>query len=201
MKIVILGSGAFAREVYDWVLQSNHEVVGFFSGKRSENTELRGLPIFYEPKKIPKDVFWIVGSGNPKFMLDMSSKVSPYIEASPAIIHPSCVVGTNVKIGNGSIVCPGSVLTCDVSIGNSVVVNIGCTIGHDVHLGDYIHLSPNTSLSGHVKIGSCCEIGTGVSVVPSVQISEGVIIGAGAAVVKDLSMPGIYVGVPARIKS
>lgn len=201
MKIVILGSGAFSREVYDWVKQSGHEVIGFFSGNVNPEQELRGLPIYYDATKIPKDAQWIVGSGNPKAMLDMIGKVSSYIKPCPAVIHPSCVVGTNVNIGPGSIVCPGCILTCDIDMGTSVVVNIGCTIGHDVKMGSYIHLSPNTSLSGYVKVGSNCEIGTGVSIVPAVEIVDGVVIGAGASVVKSLTQPGTYVGIPAKIKA
>ncbi|KYG64718.1 hypothetical protein AZI86_10940 [Bdellovibrio bacteriovorus] len=201
MKIVILGSGAFSREVYDWVTQAGYQVVGFFNGRTSPETSLRGLPIFYEAEKIPKDAQWIVGSGNPKAMVDMIEKVRGHISACPAVVHPSCVVGSNVNIGEGSIVCPGSVLTCDIEIGKSVVVNIGCTIGHDVRLGDYVHLSPNTSLSGFVAIGSYCEIGTGVSVVPSVKIADRVIVGAGGSVVKSLVEAGTYVGVPAKLKA
>lgn len=201
MKIVVLGSGAFSREVYDWASQAGHEVIGFFNGRPSLETEIRNLPIFYEPSKIPREARWVVGSGSPAAMLDMVSKVSDYISPCAAIVHPSCILGSNIKIGAGSIICPGSILTCDIEIGDSVVVNIGCTLGHDVKLGSYIHVSPNTSLSGYVSINSYCEIGTGVSVVPGVKITERVVIGAGAAVVKDIAVPGTYVGLPARIKS
>lgn len=198
MKIVILGTGSFAREVYDWVSHSGHEVVGFFSGKMSTLQTLREKPIFYNPEEIPKDVFWVVGSGSPFAMKDMADKVSPYIKGASAIVHPSCIIGTKVSIGDGSIVCPGSILTCDIRVGKSVAINLACTLGHDVVIGDYVHLSPNTSLSGYVKVGSCSELGTGVSVVPSIDICEKVVVGAGASVVKNIAVPGVYVGVPAK---
>ena len=116
MRIIILGSGSFAREVYDWVQQTGHEVVGFFSGvtDRSKN-ELRSLPIYYPGDTIPENVQWIIGSGNTKAMKDMIQKISiQNVPAAPAIIHNSCIVGSNVQVGNGSIICPGCILTCDI---------------------------------------------------------------------------------------
>ncbi|MFV3410580.1 acetyltransferase [Bdellovibrio bacteriovorus] len=201
MDIIVLGSGAFAREAYDWIQQSGHKVVGFFSGRDNPATELRGLPIYYDPKLLPRSAGWIVGSGNTKAMREMVSKVDKFISPACAIVHPSCVTGSNVKVGRGSVVCPGSILTCDITIGESVLINIGCTIGHDVEIGDYVHLSPNTSLSGGVKIGTNCEVGTGVSVIPQVKVGNDILVGAGAAITKDLDAPGIYVGVPAKMRS
>ena len=48
------------------------------------------------------------------------------------------------------------------------------------------------------KIGSNVSIGTNSTILP-VNICDNVVIGAGAVVTKDITVPGIYVGNPARL--
>ena len=49
-------------------------------------------------------------------------------------------------------------------------------------------------------VGKGTWIGTGAIVSNNVNICGGCMIGAGAVVIKDITEPGIYVGVPARLK-
>jgi len=202
MSILILGAGAFAREVYDWCIQAGHLVVGFYVTSSTETT-LRALPIFTSLDQLStldlSSTRWIIGTGNPAIMKILATSLKGAVEPSLPIIHPSCILGSNVIIGKGSVICPGSILTCDIAIGQSTIVNIGCTIGHDCVVGDYTHLSPNTSLSGFTTIGAECAIGTGVSTVPHVSIDSYSIVGAGASVTKNLPS-GLHVGVPAITK-
>ncbi|HMT02223.1 MAG TPA: acetyltransferase [Burkholderiales bacterium] len=200
MDIIILGSGAFAKEAYDWIIQSGHNVIGFFSSIPSEIKTLRGLPVYFDAKHIPKNAQWIIGTGNVVAMENLVKAVSDYIAPSKAIIHPSCILGNNVNIGNGSIICPMSIITTDININSCVVINIACTIGHDCVIGDFVHIAPNTSLSGYTKIGSFCEIGTSVSTIPNIEIVDRCIIGAGSVITVNLPEAGLYVGVPAILK-
>ena len=156
MKILILGAGAFAREVYNWVHQAGHEVIGFYASQGVEPSYLRGLPIYYgNAHDISTEAKWIIGVGNATHMRKMVNEVSNYIEPADGIIHPNSVVGDNVVVGKGSIICPATVISCDVTIGSCVAINIGCTIGHDVIIQDFVHLSPNTSLSGGTLLVVC----------------------------------------------
>ena len=199
MDILILGAGAHAREVCNWVRQAGYNVIGFYASVKGEHNSLRSLPVFYDIDKIPKNAFWVIGVGSPKTMTILIKQMEGVINAAPAIIHPSCVIGDNVNIGNGTIICPLTVITCDVKIGKSVVVNTGCTIGHDVLIGDMIHISPNVSLSGSTIIRNGCELGTGVATIPHVSITENCVIGAGALVTRSICESGTYVGTPARL--
>ena len=47
------------------------------------------------------------------------------------------------------------------------------------------------------KIGNRVSIGSNATILP-VSICEGTVIGAGAVVTRDIDIPGIYVGNPAR---
>ena len=48
------------------------------------------------------------------------------------------------------------------------------------------------------KIGNNVSIGTNATILP-VTICDNVVIGAGSVVTKDITVPGIYVGNPARL--
>ncbi len=56
----------------------------------------------------------------------------------------------------------------------------------------------NRDLWRPTKLGNRVSIGTNATVLP-VRICDNVVIGAGAVVTKDINVPGIYVGNPARL--
>lgn len=197
-KIIILGSGAFAREAFDWITQSGYSVAGFFSGIKDDALSLRELPIYYSADEVPLGLKWIVGSGNQIAINAMVNVLKDKISPAHPIIHSSCILGSNVFVGNGSIICPGCIITCDVLIGENTVINISSTIGHDCKVGSGVHISPNSSLSGRTIIGDNCQIGTNCVTIPGVSIADNVIVGAATVITKNLIEPGVYVGSPAR---
>lgn len=197
-KIIILGTGAFAREAFDWITQSGYYVAGFFSGVKDDALSLRELPIYYSADEVPIDLRWIVGSGNQTAINAMVNLLKNKISPAQPVIHHSCILGSNVLVGNGSIICPGCIVTCDVVIGQNTVINISSTIGHDCKIGSGVHLSPNSSLSGRTIIGDNCQIGTNTVTIPGVSIADNVIVGASTVITKDLIDSGVYVGSPAR---
>jgi acetyltransferase-like isoleucine patch superfamily enzyme len=48
------------------------------------------------------------------------------------------------------------------------------------------------------KIGNKVSIGTNATILP-VSICDNVVVGAGAVVTKDITVPGVYAGNPARL--
>lgn len=194
MRALILGAGAHAREVCDWLLHSRVEVAGFYADVPGPS-RVRGLPIFANPAGVPKDSRWVVGVGSPPTAFHLARACG--VPAHPAVVHPSCVVGSNVQVGDGTVVCPGAVLTTDVRIGDGCVVNVGATVSHDSLLEPFVCLSPNVSLSGRTHLERGVVMGTGSCTIPGVRIGAHSVVGAGATVVADLPS-GIHAGVPAR---
>ena len=117
------------------------------------------------------------------------------------LVHPSAVIGTDVRIGAGTVVMAGAVINSSTKIGRGCIINTCSSLDHDNEIEDYVHISPGTNLAGTVQVGKGSWIGIGCVVSNNVSICSGCIVGAGAVVVKDITEPGIYVGVPVRRKN
>lgn len=114
------------------------------------------------------------------------------------LIHPSAIIGTDVEIGAGTVIMAGVVINSSSRIGKGNIINTSCSLDHDNEIEDYVHISPGVKTAGSVFIGKGTWLGIGSIVSNNVNICSGCKVGAGAVVVKDITEPGVYVGVPAR---
>ncbi len=127
---------------------------------------------------------------------------------TPANLY-GCKIGDNVFIG------PFVEVQRDVTIGDRTkvqshsficeLVEIGhdCFVGHGVmFINDLFSTGGpargDKSLWKRTKVGNHVSIGSNVSVLP-ISICDHVVIGAGSVVTKDIEVPGVYVGNPARL--
>jgi len=113
--------------------------------------------------------------------------------ADDATVEPDTVVGAGTMIFHRAVINTGTFL------GNHVIINTGAIIEHDVIIGENTFIGPGAIISGNVTIGRDTYIGAATAVRNGVTIGDGVTIGIGAVVVKDITEPGVYVGVPAKI--
>lgn len=114
------------------------------------------------------------------------------------LIHTDAVIGTKVKIGEGTVIMAGTVINPDAVIGKGVIINTGATVDHDDVICDYAHISVGAHLAGTVTVGKSTWIGAGATVSNNLHICDKVMVGAGAVVVSNIDEQGTYVGVPAR---
>lgn len=115
------------------------------------------------------------------------------------IIHSSSYVDKSCKIESGVFVFPGCVLDMNVQIRHNSTIGNGCVISHDSIIGKHCWLSPSVSISGSVEIGQKVNLGIGTTVIDNIVISDNIRTGGGTVVVDNLDLPGLYVGVPARL--
>ena len=57
-------------------------------------------------------------------------------------LHPGCVIGENVVIGDRSVILPGVVIYDDVAIGSDCLIHAGCIIREETRIGDRVILQP-----------------------------------------------------------
>lgn len=120
------------------------------------------------------------------------------LPAAAALIHPLADVGSDITLGDGSVVCSHASLTTAITVGRHVHVSRGAAVGHDAVLGDYVSIMPLAAISGNVRIGTGAFIGTGAMIRQGITIGERATIGMGAVVVQDVPAGVTVVGNPAR---
>ncbi|MDL0095479.1 UDP-N-acetylbacillosamine N-acetyltransferase [Campylobacter vicugnae] len=115
------------------------------------------------------------------------------------LIHPTAVIGSDVTIGNGSVVMPGAIINAKSTIGNGVIINSGAIIEHECTIGDFTHICPGVAIAGGSLVGERSWIGIGSSVIQNITIKPDITIGAGSVVVKDILEGSLAYGNPCRV--
>ncbi len=129
------------------------------------------------------------------------------------IIEPSnvygCKIGDDVFIGpfveiqRGAVIGKRSRIQSHTFICDLVEIGEDCFIGHGVmFINDkFSNGGPARGIKElwqPTRIGNHVSIGSGATILP-VDICDKVVIGAGSVVTKDIGVPGIYAGNPARL--
>ena len=112
--------------------------------------------------------------------------IGPFVE-----IQKDVTIGKRTRIQSHAFICEL------VTIGDDCFISHGAMFINDCfELGG--PAKGRKELWRSTKIGNCVSIGTNATILP-VTICDHVVIGAGSVVTKDISVPGIYVGNPARL--
>jgi len=76
-------------------------------------------------------------------------------------IHPTAIIGENVKIGEGAWIQAHAIIGDNVQIGNEVVISPLVYIGDDTQIGDHTFIYPNVTVREDVRIGERVIIHSG----------------------------------------
>ena len=208
MKIAILGTGGFAREIATLIQEINkkesyYELVGFVDNSIEKGTLINGYPIIGNDEEInqtEEPIGLVLAFGEPQIKMRVRSKFTNPLVSFPTIIHPNVIIGDRqlVEIGDGCIICASVIITTNIKIKDYVTLNLQCTVGHDSVIESYSSFMPSCNISGEVHIGEGVYCGTGVKIINQTNIGEHTIIGAGAVVANSLPANCTAVGVPAK---
>lgn len=205
-NLIIINAGNFGREVFSWAEQMpgcgvEWRIKGFLDSRRDilagHNYD---VPILASPEDyIPAgEDFFICALGDPaekkrycKLLLNRGGKFTN-------IIHPTVVLGKNVKLGNGVILCPNVVVSCDAIIGNFVGVNLLTSVGHDVVIDDFCQINPNVSIGGGSVLREAVTVGSNAVILPKATVEEFAVVGAGSVVLRKVKAHQTVFGVPAK---
>lgn len=195
-RLIIIGASGHGKVVADIATLNGFTDIVFLDNNPAISS-CAGYPVLGPDTMIAEldgDVFVAVGNADIRKRL----MERDYTRHFPILIHPNAVVAKDVEIGAGSVVMAGTVINPGARIGKGVIVNTSSSVDHDCVVGDYCHIAVGAHLSGTVVVGEGTWIGTGATVSNNIIICGDCMIGAGAVVIKDVHIPGIYMGVPAR---
>ena len=126
-------------------------------------------------------------------------KIEEYGLKFPSIVSPHSIVNEGVIINDGTIIMDGAVVQPGARIGKYSIINTGSTVDHDCQIGSNVHIAPGANLSGHVVVGNNVLVGIGAKIIQGVSICTNATLGAGAVATKSIKVPGVYIGIPARV--
>ncbi|WP_079525383.1 acetyltransferase [Solibacillus isronensis] len=200
-KLLIIGASGHGKVVAEIAIKMNKwQSIAFLDDDKSIKSSM-GLEVI----GTSEDVFThideyeiFVGIGNNTTRQRIHEMLETFGANIPNLIHPKAVIGNQVDIGTGTAVMAGVVINCCTKIGRGCIINTGSTIDHDNCIDDFVHISPGSHLAGTVKVGKGSWLGIGSVVSNNITITNGCKVGAGSVVVKDITEPGVYVGVPVR---
>ena len=210
MKVVIVGTGGFAREVHEILELRNAdkqdvEFIGFLDdnedmhGKEVHGCEVLGGVVWLKGQN-PEEVKVINGIGSPYVKKKIVERVKSYGDFKfYTLIDEKAVIGERITLGEGAIVCAGTIITTDIEIRDHVTLNLNATIGHDVVIEDYATFAPAANISGNVNIGEGVDFGTNAVIIQGKNVGEWSIVGAGSIVVKDIPANTTSVGNPSKV--
>jgi acetyltransferase-like isoleucine patch superfamily enzyme len=113
------------------------------------------------------------------------SFIGPFVE-----IQKGAKIGSRCRIQSHSFICEL------VTIGDDCFISHGAMFINDRFAAG--RPATERRLWGHTRLGNLVSVGTNATILP-VTICDHVVIGAGAVVTKDITVPGIYAGNPARL--
>lgn len=201
-KLIIIGASGHGKVVADiamkmgkWksisFLDDNHDVL-----KTSIGIKVIGKTTDAFKHKVEADFFVAIGNNLTRKVIQEKLEIENITVVK--LIHPEAVIGVDVEIGSGTSVMAGVVINSSSRVGKGCIINTGSSLDHDNILGDFVHISPGVNLAGSVEIGSQSWIGVGSTVSNNIRLCNDCKVGAGAVVINDITVPGIYVGVPVR---
>lgn len=205
--LYIVGAGGFGREVFGW-LKDEASILGEwrFRGFLDDNPDALSGYDYPEGVVAPITGFQpnertalVCGIG----AVEMKRRLcQPLIDAGGrflTVVHPSVILGANVRLGPGVVLCPRVTLTGDIDVGAMVMINCHSSAGHDVRIGAWSTISGHCDLTGNTRLGESVFVGSGVSVIPGKTVGDGAVLGAGSVVIRSVAEGAKVFGNPARV--
>lgn len=201
-KLVIVGSGGFAREV-EWLVERINcvkptwQFMGFIDNLLTSDNIIGNDDFVCN---FDSELYVVIAIGTSEIRRKLFDKYKRNTNLKfPNLIDPSVIQSDKIKYGIGNIVCAGTIITVNISIGNFNIINLDCTVGHDVVMHDFVTVNPSVNISGNAEIFSGVNIGTGTQLIQGIKIGNDTIVGAGAVVNKSLPAFCTALGVPAKV--
>ena len=168
-KILIIGAGGHGKVVCDAIVaQSKYKIIGFIDDSLAAGTSVScGYKVIGSRSEInslkEQADHFIIAIGNNK----LREQVYDFFKTVllPAtVIHPSAVIGSDVLIGDGTVVLANAVINASAKIGENNIVNSRVVVDHDCAVGKHVHLSIGTMVGSNSLIADSYLSGIGENI-------------------------------------
>lgn len=193
-SLAIIGSGGHGAVIADIANDlGTFQSIKFYDDKFDDDNSIQALL-----NETPENRQVVIAIGDNETRLKLAKKFEELRFKFATLLHPTIVLGSDVKVGVGTVAMANTVINTASRIGNHCILNTGSTVDHHCKLEHGVHLAPGVNIAGGVSIGKAAFLGTGSGVIPNRKIGTYAIVGAGSIVINDVEPNVTVVGVPAR---
>ena len=203
--LIIIGAGGMERTMYDMARESNgygieYDIRGFIDDNTSALDSFENYPPLiapiqgYQPKDNEIFICSIGGNARKKCMEEIISKGGQFL----TMIHSTARIGTNVQIGEGSIVGAYTTIGADVKVGKYNLIQSYTVIGHDSVIGNWNRIDTHVTLVGGTIVQDGTDIHTSAMINHNVTVESHSRVAACSFVIRRVKEGTTVMGNPAK---
>ncbi|MGB5654091.1 MAG: acetyltransferase [Robiginitalea sp.] len=207
-NVLIFGASGHGSVVLD-ILERSEEFqpVGFVDSFIKKGTKKNGYPVLgsefdllhiLEKHGVYGGIVAVGDNWVRRRLVHLIQRLAPNFIFVNAV-HPSAILGKNVRLGSGTAIMPGVIVNANSRIGNHCIVNTRASMGHDGVLSDFSSLAPGVGCGGNLRLGTGAAISLGSLVIENIGIGSWSVVGAGSLVLDEIPESVVAYGSPARI--
>ncbi|MBN2682513.1 MAG: hypothetical protein JXR58_08385 [Bacteroidales bacterium] len=213
-KIIIWGGKGNGTVVLNTIIDINnlsatkqYEVIGFVNNKHKETVSIEGIPVLGDIDIINElvdkhDAYFLNAISSVNTMNIVKNTIDKILinESNRLIniIHPSAIIGNNVKLGNGCFIGHQSYIGQNAIIEDNCFIHAQCYVARDSIIKKHTYLAPKAYVGAEAIIENSVYIGVGALIKERVHINEFSIIGMGSIIVEDIPEKSKYYGEKAK---
>jgi sugar O-acyltransferase (sialic acid O-acetyltransferase NeuD family) len=207
-NIILIGGGNQAHYTIDIIeKEGKYQIVGIIDSIQDIGADRFGYPILgrqenikeiIEQHQIEGGIITIGDNWSRYYVSNQIKELIPNFKFVNAI-HPSVIIGNNVKLGVGITAMAGVIFNPKSIIGDFTFFATGAQIEHDCTISDFASVSAGSVTGGYVKLGKFSAITLGATIFDRVEIGENTVVGAGSLVTKSLPDNVLVYGNPAKV--
>jgi sugar O-acyltransferase (sialic acid O-acetyltransferase NeuD family) len=206
-SVIVVGAGAHARSILGVLADIGCHIEGLVADGSEPGTLfagaelLGGLADVSDLCKNLPEVSWVMAIGDNYHRLRIMREMKAACPGAifPPLVHPSCVIATDVVLESGAVVMPGAVIMAACHLGECSLVNTRSSLDHESSLGAGASLAPGVITAGRVTIGSRSFVAIGSTVSQGISVGDDSVIGAGSLLLQDVPDHSVAYGRPAKI--
>ena len=203
--LIIIGAGGMGRTMYDMARESvgfgiEYDILGFIDDNTSALDKFSNYPPLiapiqgYQPKEDEVFVCSIGGASRQKCMEEIVSRGGTFL----TMIHSTARIGTNVQIGEGTIVGAYTTIGADAKVGKYNLLQSYTVIGHDSVIGNWNRIDTHVTLVGGTIVQDGADIHTSAMISHNVTIENNARVAACSFVIRRVKEGTTVMGNPAK---
>ncbi len=204
-QLIIIGAGGMGRTFFDMAKESlgfgaDYVIKGFIDDNLaaldgfSNYPPMLGTISGYKPAKDEVFVCSIGGAARRKCMEEIIANGGHFL----TMIHKTARLGTNVEIGEGTVIGAFTTVGADAKVGKCNLIQSYTVIGHDSRIGDWNRIDTHVTLVGGTIVEDETDIHTSAMISHNVTVESNSRVAACSFVIRRVKSGTTVMGNPAK---